>query len=215
MASFLLFKGIQREITGDPKALIEVASFRIVAEELKEGEPENMSRFHHRSKSSIFLAGLILLTVTCVVNLGYDSDLSDDHPTLVGTTFSPLIHFDDAYDAVMFGKFIGEAIILPFTEKQSFLSRAPPAEMKKTVLQVHQYSLPGLTFFIVAILNIVPGDIHVFTNQNYSGTLLGKNRKMPKYLITHPRIDCKETQINRLKIQGSRWEEQGSDIGFS
>jgi len=186
-------------MTGDPKALIKVASFRIVAEELKEGEPENM-RFHHRSKSSILLAGLILLMAMGVVNMGYDSDLSDDHPIPVAITFIPLIHFDNTYDAATFIKFIGQAIILPFTAKQCFSSRAPPAEMKNTVLQDNQYTLPCLTFFIAAILISLQA-IFMFINQNYLGVLLRKNRKKLKYSMTHPRINCKEDQIKRIKLQ--------------
>ena len=156
-------------------------------------------RFYHRSESSILLAGLILLMAIGIVNIGYDSDLSDDHPKPVAA-FTPLIHLDETHDAVTLIKFIGQAIILPFTEKQCFSSRAPPAKMKKTVLQDHQYSLPGLTFFIVAIL-ISFQWIFIFFNQNYLGALLPKNRKMLKYSAAHPRINCKETQINRLKLQ--------------
>ncbi len=126
-----------------------------------------MSRVRHRSKSTILLSGFILLTVIGLINLGYDSDLSDDHPTPVAA-FTPLIHLDDTHDAVTFIRFIGQAIILPFTEKQCFSSRAPPAEVKKTIPQDHQYFLPCLTFFIVAIL-ISFQVIFMSLNQNCSG----------------------------------------------
>jgi len=164
-----------------------------------------MSRFHHRSKSSILLAGLILLTAIGVVNMGYDSDLSDDHPN-PDAAFTPLIHFDDTYDAVTFIKFIGQAIILPSTEKQCFSSRAPPKEVKGTVFQDHQYSLPSLTFFIGAIL-ISFQAIFVSFNQNYWGVLLWRNRKKPKYSMTYPQINRKENQISRLKLQESQCGE--------
>jgi len=139
------------------------------------------------------------LTVIGVVNLGYDSDLSDDHPKPVAA-FTPVIFSDDIYDSVTFIKFIGQAIILPFTEEQCFSSRAPPEEMKKTVLRDHQYTLPGLTFFIVAIL-ISFQAIFISFNQNYLGVLLWKNRKMLKCSMTHTQINCKATQIRRLSFK--------------
>lgn len=84
-----------------------------------------MSRFHHRSKSSVLLAALILLMVIGVINMGYDSDLSDDHPVPV-YSFEYPIYLDNTYIQITLLKFVEKSIILHSENKHRIFNKAPP-----------------------------------------------------------------------------------------
>jgi hypothetical protein len=79
-----------------------------------------------RKTPSFFFISICLLTIVAMGLICYDNDLSDNNdPPLIALRYPVLFYAAD--DEITFITLINDPVNLPFINKNSVLSRAPPA----------------------------------------------------------------------------------------